>query len=209
MLNISLVQVYTFHSQGLCKKVVVLYVYYSITSWDEFITFSLRNFVLTVIRLKFALGSNNIHQLMDELFWKYFDRFKDILALCLHLAIEHWMLCQIVYKNQTYTSKTLLEPMCQKKIMRETDNEAWEFLEDLAEITRYWKSNTEKSLAPHSTAKTNIHSINSSMATKAKLVILMHVIELLENQGFLVSQIAHPLINIVKIHTMLPMSIIS
>lgn len=96
-----------------------------------------------------------------------------------------------------------------KKIMRETDNEAWEFLEDLAEITRYWKSNTEKSLAPHSTAKTNIHSINSSMATKAKLVILMHVIELLENQGFLVSQIAHPLINIVKIHTMLPMSIIS
>ena len=48
----------------------------------------------------------------SEPFWKYFERFKDLLAQCPHHGIEKWRQCQILYDGLDYQTKTLLETMC-------------------------------------------------------------------------------------------------
>ena len=51
-------------------------------------------------------------QEITEPFWKYFERFKDLLAQCPHHGLEKWWLCQILYDDLDYQNKTLLEIMC-------------------------------------------------------------------------------------------------
>ena len=46
---------------------------------------------------------NQFQQVKGEHFWKYLERFKDLLAQCPHHAIKKWRLCQIVYERLDYT----------------------------------------------------------------------------------------------------------
>ena len=54
---------------------------------------------------------NQFRQFNKELFWRYLERFKDLLAQCPYHAIENWRLCQIIYEGVDYQYKTLLESM--------------------------------------------------------------------------------------------------
>ena len=65
---------------------------------------------------------NQFHQLDKSPFWKYLDRFKDLLGQCPHHAIEKWCLCQIIYEGVNYNSKTLLESMSHGDFMRKTED---------------------------------------------------------------------------------------
>ena len=84
----------------------------SISSWDDFVKVFLKKFYPIH---KTALMRKNIMQFKQESnepFWKYFERFKDLLALCPHHGIEKWRQCQIIYDGLDYQTKTLLETMC-------------------------------------------------------------------------------------------------
>ena len=52
-------------------------------------------------------------QEQSEPFWRYFKRFKDLLAQGSHHGIEKWSQCQILYDGLDYQTKILLETMCQ------------------------------------------------------------------------------------------------
>jgi len=41
----------------------------------------------------------------NEPFWKYFERFKDLVQ-CPHHGIDKWRLCQILYDGLDYQYKT-------------------------------------------------------------------------------------------------------
>ena len=74
----------------------------SISSWDDFVKVFLKK--LYPIH-KTALIRKNIMQFKQESsepFWKYFERFKDLLAQCPHHGIEKWRQRQILYDGLDY-----------------------------------------------------------------------------------------------------------
>jgi len=67
---------------------------------------------------KIALIGKNIMQFKKEtaeLFWKYFERFKDLLTQCPRHVLEKWRLYQILYDDLDSQNKTFLETMCQER----------------------------------------------------------------------------------------------
>ena len=88
---------------------------------------------------------NQFRQLDKEPFWRYLERFKDLQPQCPHHVIEKWRLCQIIYEGIDYQSKTLLESMSHEDIMRITEDEAWKFLEEMAEKIMQWEGLNAKS----------------------------------------------------------------
>jgi len=67
--------------------------------------------------------------------------------------------------------------------MRNTEEGAREFLEELFEKTMQWKSSTRSFHIEHPTSRGGIHSIETFKVAKAKIIALMHMIEALEVKG--------------------------
>ena len=60
----------------------------SVTSWDDFVKLFLRKYFSNAKTVKVRYEINQIVQLERESFWKYFDRFKILLAKCLHHGLD-------------------------------------------------------------------------------------------------------------------------
>ena len=113
-------------------------------------------------------------QIANEPFWKYFERFKDLLAQCPHHGIEKWRLCQALYDGLEYQTKTLLESMCQGGFLKKNEDEGWLLYEELADNTIQWEPTPKKFRTNDpSSSKGGVHSIEANIATEAKLVALM------------------------------------
>jgi len=67
--------------------------------------------------------------------------------------------------------------------MRKTEEEAFEFLEELPEKTMQWESFNEKLSTLNLTLKGGIYSTETSIAVETKIVDLMRRIEALEVKG--------------------------
>ena len=73
--------------------------------WDDFVKAFLKKFYPIH---KTALIRKNIMQFRQERsepFWRYFKRFKDLLAQCPHHGVEKWRQCQILYDGLDYQTK--------------------------------------------------------------------------------------------------------
>ena len=70
---------------------------------------------------------------INEPFWKYFERFKNLLAQCPHHRIEKWRQCQIFYDGLDYQTKMLVETMCQGDFLKKDEDQGWDLFEVLAE----------------------------------------------------------------------------
>ena len=102
--------------KDLAKKWLCSLVVDSVTTWDDFIKAFLKKFYPIH---KTALIRKNIMQFRQEQsepFWRYFERFKDLLAQCPHYGVEKWRQCQILYDGLDYQTKTLLE-LCVRGIL--------------------------------------------------------------------------------------------
>jgi len=71
----------------------------SVTSWNDFVRFSLRKYFPNAKTIKLRNEINQFVQLDRELFWKYFDRFKNLLAQYPYHGLDQARLCQIVYEG--------------------------------------------------------------------------------------------------------------
>jgi len=94
----------------------------SITSWDAFIK-ALKKFYPIH---KITLMRKNIMRCKEEpnkLFWKYFERFKDLLVQCPHHGIDKWHVCQILYDSLDYQNRTPLEIMSQGRFLKADEHE--------------------------------------------------------------------------------------
>ena len=80
----------------------------------------------------------------SEPFWRYFERFKDLLAQCPHHGVKKWRQYQILYDGLDYQTKILLETMCQGEFLQKDENQGWDLFEDLAEKTLQWKTASTK-----------------------------------------------------------------
>ena len=57
-----------------------------------------------------------------EPFWKYFERFKDLLAQCPHHGIEKWHQYQILFDGLDYQTKMLLKTMYQGDFLKKDED---------------------------------------------------------------------------------------
>ena len=64
----------------------------SISTWIEFVTLFLKKFFPTYKTAKLRNEINQFRQAPEEPFWKYLERFKDLLVQCPHHGIEKWKL---------------------------------------------------------------------------------------------------------------------
>jgi len=101
-----------FSLKDLSKKWLYSLIVDSVTTWDDFVkAFSKKFYPIYKTDL---IRKNIMHfrQEQSELFWRYFERFKDLLAQCPHHGVEKWCQCQILYDGLDYQIKILLEIMC-------------------------------------------------------------------------------------------------
>jgi len=70
-----------------------------VTSWNDFVRLFLRKYFPNAKTVKLRKEINQFVQLDRELFWKYFDRFKNLLAQCSHHDLDQARLYQIVYEG--------------------------------------------------------------------------------------------------------------
>ena len=84
---------------------------------------------------------------------------------CPHHNFEKWTICQILYDRLENSSRTMLESMCQGNFLAQHHDDAWQFLENLAEKSSQWERSNEKSIYSRSSA----HSTGSSFALEAKI----------------------------------------
>ena len=97
---------------------------YSVTTWEGFVRIFLKKYFPHHKTARIRNEINQFYQLAGESFWKYFDRFKNLLTQCPHHGIETWRLCQIIYEGLDSNSRTMLESMCQGQFMNKEPIEA-------------------------------------------------------------------------------------
>ena len=130
----------------------------------------------------------------SETFWKYFERFKDLLTQCPYHNIKKWRQCQILYDGLDYQTKTLFETICQGGFLQKYENQGCELFENLAEKMIQWESCPKKSRNQNPTSfKSALHSIESSVSAEAKIAHLMRMLELLEvKEPVSINQVSPP-----------------
>ena len=153
---------------------------YSVTTWEGFVRTFLKKYFPHHKTARIRNEINQFYQLAGESFWKYFDRFKNLLTQCPHHGIETWRLCQIIYEGLDSNSRTMLESMCQGQFMDKETTEAWQFLEDLAEKNLQWETTREPDKATPS--RGGMHQIQPTLASEAKIATLTRRLEALELQ---------------------------
>ena len=82
----------------------------SVTSWDDFVKLFLRKYFPNTKTVKLRNEINQFVQLERESFWKYLDRFKNLLSQCPHHGLDQSRLCQIVYGDLTSKLEPCLSP---------------------------------------------------------------------------------------------------
>ena len=150
-----------------------------ITTWEEFVTIFLKKYFPHHKKTKIRNEINQFHQAVSEPFWRYLERFKDLLAQCSHHAIEKWRLCQIIYEGVEYNSKPLFESMSHGDFMSMNEDDAWKFLEDIAEKTMKWEGFKDKPTpsAPVAAKRGGAHSLETSIVAEAKIAALTRKVE--------------------------------
>ncbi|XP_074374216.1 uncharacterized protein LOC141714604 [Apium graveolens] len=159
----------------------------SISTWEGFVVIFLKKYFPNHKTTRLTNEINQFHQKENESFWKYFDRFKNLLSQGPHHRIEKWRLCKIVYEALDSSTTTLLDSMCQGKFMENDEDQGWEFFEELAEKTMLWESTRELNREPSkrnetlgSLAKKGLHLVGNFIATEAKLATLTRRLEALK-----------------------------
>ncbi|XP_063942447.1 uncharacterized protein LOC135150236 [Daucus carota subsp. sativus] len=155
----------------------------SISTWEGFVVMFLKKYFPNHKTTRITNEINQFHQRENESFWKFFDRFKNLLSQCPHHGIEKWRLCKIVYEALDSQTTALLESMYQGKFMEKDEDQGWEFFEDLAEKTMLWESTREPKKSIEASSSRGLHSIGNNVATDAKLATLTKRLEALESHS--------------------------
>ena len=80
----------------------------------------------------------NFAQKEDETFFQCWERFKDLLNACPHHGYEIWRVISIFYEGLTSPMRQFVEMMCNGEFMNKEADEAWDYLEELAENAQSW-----------------------------------------------------------------------
>ena len=111
----------------------------------------------------------------------------EVINACPHHGFDTWMLVSYFYEGMSPTMKQLLETMCGGDFMSKSPDEAFEFLNYVAEISRSWDEPHERDLhksKSQSNSKGGMYMLNEDVDLQAKMIALTKRLEELEAKGF-------------------------
>ena len=118
----------------------------SIRSWLELQTTFLKKFFPTHRTSGLKRKITNFVALDNEKFYACWERYMEVVNACPHHGFDTWILVSYFYEGMLPTMKQLLETMCGGDFMSKSPDEAFEFLNYVAEISRSWDEPHERYL---------------------------------------------------------------
>ncbi|XP_060968333.1 uncharacterized protein LOC115720448 [Cannabis sativa] len=111
----------------------------------------------------------------NETLYQVWERFKELLTLCPHHGYEKWRLVSYFYEGLTSRERQFIEMMCNGEFLQKDPEEAFEYLNELAEKSHTW-------IGPSATESTNeidhrIYQLREEDSLKAQVESLTKQLE--------------------------------
>ena len=155
----------------------------SIRSWLELQTTFLKKFFPTHRTSSLKRQISNFVALNNEKFYDCWERYMEVVTACPHHGFDTWMLVNYFYESMSPTMKQLLETMCGGDFMNKNPDEAFEFLNYVAEISRSWdepqRRDSHKFKSPSHSSE-EMRMVNEDVDVHAKMATLTRRLEELE-----------------------------
>ena len=110
----------------------------------------------------------------------------EVINACLHHGFDTWLLVSYFYDRMSSSMKQFLETMCGRDFMNKNPEEAMDFLNYVAEVSRGWNEPNKgevgkmKSQPNALNAKTGMYTLNEDFYMKAKVAAMTRRLEKLE-----------------------------
>ena len=117
----------------------------------------------------------------NETLYQVWERFKDLLNQCPHHGYESWRLVSYFYEGLTIRERQFVEMMCNGEFLQKDPEEAFEYLNELAEKAHTWTGPS----ATDSTSRSRpagIYQLREEDILKAQIESLTRQIEALKNK---------------------------
>ncbi|RVW19516.1 hypothetical protein CK203_116256 [Vitis vinifera] len=122
----------------------------------------------------------------NEKFYECWERYMEAINACPHHGFDTWLLVSYFYDGMSSSMKQLLETMCGGDFMSKNPEEAMDFLNYVAEVSRGWDEPTKgevgkmKSQLSAFNAKAGMYTLKEYDDMKAKLAAVTRRLEELE-----------------------------
>ena len=145
----------------------------------------LKKFFPTHKTNSFKRQIQNFSQKENETYFQCWERFKDLLNSCPHHGFEKWRTISFFYDGLTPETKQFIETMCNGEFLDKDPEEAFDYLDHLAENSQNWQtcnsSNSIRSnLASSSGGKYQLNQENDLSARVANLTRKIEAMEMKE-----------------------------
>ncbi|XP_034681081.1 uncharacterized protein LOC117911023 [Vitis riparia] len=123
----------------------------------------------------------------DEKFFACWERFREIVAACPHHGFDNWMLVSYFYEGMSPPMKQLLETMCGGDFMNKNPDEAFQFLDYVAKVSRSWEEPIAKEPSKDRTMNkaraSGVYTLPKGLDVQAKFATVMRRLDDLEAKG--------------------------
>ncbi|RVW82392.1 Retrovirus-related Pol polyprotein from transposon 17.6 [Vitis vinifera] len=160
---------------------------YSIRNWGNLQSVFLQKFFPTHRTSALKKEISNFKAMEDEKFFACWERFKEIVTACPHHGFDNWMLVSYFYEGMSPPMKQLLETMCGGDFMNKNPDEAFQFLDYVAEVSRSWDEPIVKELSRDRTMNraraSGVYTLPEGLDVQAKFATVMRRLDDLEAKG--------------------------
>ena len=160
---------------------------YSIRNWGDLQSVFLQKFFPTHRTSALKKEISNFKAMEDEKFFACWERFREIVAACPHHGFDNWMLVSYFYEGMAPPMKQLLETMCGGDFMNKNPDEAFQFLDYVAEVSRSWDEPIVKEPSRDRTMNraraSGVYTLPEGLDVQAKLATVMRRLDDLETKG--------------------------
>ena len=110
----------------------------SIRTWTNLQAEFLKKFFLTHRTNGLKKANSNFSAKENEKFYECWERYMEAINACPHHGFDTWLLVTYFYHGMSSSMKQLLETMCGVDFMSKNLEEAMDFLNYVAEVSRGW-----------------------------------------------------------------------
>ncbi|KAL6318388.1 hypothetical protein AAG906_040578 [Vitis piasezkii] len=129
---------------------------------------------------------SNFEAMENEKFYACWERYMEVVNAFPYHGFDTWMLVSYFYEGMSPTMKQLLETMCGGDFMSKSPDEALDFLNYVAKISRSWDEPYGKDsskVKPQNNAKGGMYTLNEDVDVQVKMATLSRRLEELEARG--------------------------
>ena len=120
-----------------------------------------------------------------ERFYQCWERFMETISACPHHGFDTWMLVNHFYGGMSPAMRQLLETMCGGDFLSKHPDEAMDFLNYVAEISKGWDEPNPREmerLRPSVNQRGGMYALSEEMEMKARISTLARKVEELEGK---------------------------